>query len=251
MTDIFFEGFVLRQQDLKVFIPVVVGLLGFIIFWFAQQSESLKQKFRNRYSREKGEANFILFTRYLGGFSMGVLPALFYLVFVPGASFAELGFVLRKNDVLPVILCSLGIISVIVPLIYVNAKKPKNLLVYPQIRAGDWNRKLVGNNFLSWAVYLLGYELLFRGVLLFPLVAVMGLWPAIAVNIGLYSATHIPKGLTETIGAIPLSIVLCLLCIHTGNLWPAFLVHVAIAWTNTWVSFKNNPAMRMTRTNVT
>ena len=248
MTDIFPEAYALRQQDLKVFIPVVVGLLGFIIFWFAQQSESLKQKFRDRYSREIGEANFILFTRYLGGFSMGVLPPLFYFLFVPDASFAELGFVLRKNHVFPVLLWSLGIISVIVPLVYVNAKKPKNLLVYPQIRTGNWNGKLVRNNFLSWAVYLLGYELLFRGVLLFPLVAVMGVWPAIAINIALYSATHIPKGLTETIGAIPLSIVLCLLCIHTGNLWLAFLVHIAIAWTNTWVSLKHNPGMRMAKT---
>lgn len=251
MINLLPEEYAIGQQDLKVFIPVVTGLLGFIIFWFAQQSENLKQKFRDRYSPGKGEANFILFTRYLGGFSMGVLPALFYFIFVPGASFAELGFVLGKNDVFPATFWSLGIISVIVPLVYFNAKKPKNLLVYPQIRTVNWNGKLVRNNFLSWAVYLLGYELLFRGVLLFPLVAVMGLWPTIAINIALYSATHIPKGLTETIGAIPLSIVLCLLCVHTGSLWPAFLIHLAIAWTNTWVSLKHHPEMRMTKSIVT
>ena len=32
-----------------------------------------------------------------------------------------------------------------------------------------------------------------------PLIDPLGMWPAIAINIALYSATHIPKGLDETI----------------------------------------------------
>ena len=64
-------------------------------------------------------------------------------------------------------------------------------------------------NLLGWAIYLFGYEFLFRGILLFPLAETVGVWPAIAVNIALYSATHIPKGLDETLGAIPLGLVLC------------------------------------------
>lgn len=248
MNNIFPEEYFMDQQDLKVFIPIVAGLIGFLVFWFAQQSESLKQKFKNRYPKEKGEANHILYTRYLGGISMGIIPALLYLIFIRGSTLRELGVVWENNAILRVILWSLVIISIIVPLVYFNAKKPKNLLLYPQIRKEYWNKKLIWSNFLSWGVYLLGYEILFRGVLLFPLVTVIGIWPAIAVNIGLYSVTHIPKGLTETIGAIPLSVLLCLLCINIGNLWPAFLIHIAIAWTNTWVSLRHNPAMRITKT---
>jgi membrane protease YdiL (CAAX protease family) len=100
-------------------------------------------------------------------------------------------------------------------------------------------------NLFSWAFYLLGYELFFRGILLFPLVAKIGLWPAIAVNIGLYSATHIPKGLNEAVGAIPLSVVLCLLSVSTGTIWIAFLVHVAMAWTNSLASLKFHPEMKI------
>ena len=122
-----------------------------------------------------------------------------------------------------------------------------NLINYPQIRAGEWDLKMVIGNLSAWAFYLLGYEFLFRGLLLFPLVAEIGLWPAIAINIGLYSATHIPKGLSETIGAIPLSIVLCLLSVQTGTIWIAFFVHLAIAWTNTSVALKHNPDMRFVK----
>ena len=96
---------------------------------------------------------------------------------------------------------------------------------------------------LGWFIYLFGYELLFRGILLFPLVAAIGVWPAIGVNIALYSATHIPKGVEETIGAVPLGLVLCILTLLSGNIWIAFLVHVLMAWTNTFTALHFNPEM--------
>ena len=77
-----------------------------------------------------------------------------------------------------------------------------------------------------------------------PVVDSIGVWPAIAINIALYSATHIPKGLEETIGAIPLGLVLCILTLSTGTIWIAFLVHVVMAWTNTLTSLKFNPDMK-------
>lgn len=109
-------------------------------------------------------------------------------------------------------------------------------------------KKIVFINALGWAIYLFGYEFLFRGVLLFPLVDSIGVWPAIAVNIALYSATHIPKGLDETIGAIPLGLVLCLLTLASGTIWIAFLVHVAMAWTNSFTALKFHPEINYIKT---
>jgi membrane protease YdiL (CAAX protease family) len=132
----------------------------------------------------------------------------------------------------------------VVPLVYFSAKKEKNLVNYPQIRAKVWSKKLKTRNAIGWAAYLFGYEMLFRGVLLFPLYHEFGIWPAIAVNIALYSATHIPKGLDETIGAIPLGLVLCILTLLTGTIWIAFILHVIMAWTNTFTALKFNPDMK-------
>ena len=236
-----------KSEDLQIFIPVVVGLLSFLIFWFAQQSEGLRKRFTTR-AGEQGSARFIIFTRYLGGLAMGILPAATYLLLVPGAEFPDLGLLLQGTSLLSVSGFGLALILIIFPLVWSNAKKPENLQVYPQIRIFKWDRKLVRENMLSWAVYLLGYEILFRGVLLFPLVAVLGVWPAIAINIGLYSATHIPKGSTETFGAIPFSIVLCLICLFTGNFWVAFIAHLTMAWTNAWFSLKHHPEMKIIKT---
>ena len=232
-------------QDLKIFIPIIVGLIGFIIFWFTQESVKIHQQFLDKHGADQGSSKFIMMTKYLGGFSMGVLPALAYWIAFPSTSLSDLGLGLPKESLMMTILWSVGLMALVIPLARASAKKPKNLLEYPQIRAKIWDRKMLRGNLASWAAYLLGYEFLFRGVLFFPLVETMGLWPAIAVNIGMYSATHIPKGIEQTIGAIALSIVLCLLCVQTGTIWIAFFVHIAMAWTNSLTSLKHHPEMTL------
>lgn len=233
-----------NYQDLKVFIPVVGALIGFMIFWFAWKSDKLKQKLIDKYGEDRGLANLVIYTKILGGFSMGVLPAVAYLIAFPETTLSQLGLGLHQETLLTTALWMLGLGALMVFLMANNAKKPKNLVHYPQIRAKVWDSKMFRGNLAGWATYLFGYEFLFRGVLLFPLVEAIGLWPAIAVNIGMYSATHIPKGLNEAIGAIPLSIVLCLLSVYTGSIWIAVVVHIAMAWTNTTVALKHHPEMQ-------
>jgi membrane protease YdiL (CAAX protease family) len=57
----------------------------------------------------------------------------------------------------------------------------------------------------------------------------------------LYAATHIPKGLDETIGAILLGLVLCLLTLASGTIWIAFFVHLSMALTNCFTALKFHP----------
>ena len=106
---------------------------------------------------------------------------------------------------------------------------------------------MVLKNTLGWSAYLLGYEFLFRGILLFPLVDALGVWPAIAINTAMYSATHIPKGMDEAIGAAPLGIVLCLITLMTGTLWVAIIVHILMALANSFSSVYHNPNMKFIR----
>jgi membrane protease YdiL (CAAX protease family) len=164
-----------------------------------------------------------------------------YLFFLPDYSLADYGLTILPKTSFFSVIWTLGLSALVIPLAYISAKKPKNLVNYPQIRAKVWTNKTVFINALGWFIYLFGYEFLFRGTLLFPLVDTLGVWPAIAINIALYSATHIPKGLDETIGAIPLGLVLCLLTLQSGTIWIAFLVHVAMAWTNSFTALKFHP----------
>ena len=231
--------------DLRISLPLLLTLVFFSIYWFTSKSEKIKKRFYDKYDHDQASLKHIFFTKYFGFISMGILPTIFCLFFLPELTLADLGLTFIYKTAQFSIFWISGLSILIIPLVYFSAKKPKNLVNYPQIRAKVWTKKMIFINALGWFLYLFGYEFLFRGVLLIPLIEPLGMWPAIAINIALYSATHIPKGLDETVGAIPLGFVLCLLTISSGTIWIAFIVHVVMAWTNTFTALKFHPEMNL------
>ena len=224
--------------DIKTCLPVFLTLLFFVLFWFTTQSPRLKSFFHKK--TKHAHVSFFFFSKVFGFFCFGVFPLLFCLFFIPSMSFCDYGLIFIPKTALFSFFWILLLSIVVVPLAFYSAKKDKNLKNYPQIRANVWTKKTLFISLLGWFLYLLGYEFLFRGVLFFPLVSSIGVWPSIFINISLYSATHIPKGLDETLGAIPLGIVLCVLTLYSGTIWIAFFVHLAMAWTNNLTSLKYN-----------
>ncbi|MFN8134788.1 MAG: CPBP family intramembrane glutamic endopeptidase [Bacteroidales bacterium] len=71
----------------------------------------------------------------------------------------------------------------------------------------------------------------------------MDLWPAIALNTAIYMLVHIPKGIKETLGAIPLGVLLCYLTVQTGSIWIAVMVHIVMALSNEWKAAARAPGM--------
>lgn len=233
-----------KTKDLLVFLPIILSTFCFSLFWFVSKSNKIKDIYYFKYDKNVASAKHILFTKYFGLFAMGILAPVVLMIAMPDYSFAEIGLTFYKETALETGLWILGLSALTIPIVYFSAKKPKNLVNYPQIRSEIWTQKLMFQNALGWASYLFGYELLFRGVLLFPLADELGVWVAIAVNVALYSATHIPKGLDETIGAAPLGLVLCLLTLQTGTIWIAFIVHVVMALTNSFTALHYHPDMK-------
>jgi membrane protease YdiL (CAAX protease family) len=230
-----------NEQELIGVLPILLTLLGFILFWFSAKSEKIKAHFYKNNDDDAASVKHIFFTKYFGFFAMGVFPTLVCLIFLPKYNLADYGLTFIPSTTLFSLYWTLGLCALVIPLAYISAKKPKNLINYPQIRAKIWTQKTVFIHAFGWFIYLFGYEFMFRGILLFPVVDAIGVWPAIAVNIALYSATHIPKGLDETIGAIPLGLVLCILTLASGTIWIALFVHVAMAWTNCFTALKFHP----------
>jgi membrane protease YdiL (CAAX protease family) len=236
-----------QRSDIYSFLPIMLSLLFFSVYWFIAKSEKIKSWFYKNNEFDKASVNHITFNRIVGFAAMGIFPVVICLVFLRGYSLADYGFTWNSDTFLFTLLWTIGLSIVVIPVAYMSAQKPQNLLNYPQIRAKTWTRNTVIINAVTWTLYLLGYEFLFRGVLLFPLVDYLGVWPAIAINIALYSATHIPKGMAETIGAAPLGFILCILTLYSGTIWIAFLVHVAMALTNSFTALKFHPDMQYIR----
>jgi membrane protease YdiL (CAAX protease family) len=168
----------------------------------------------------------------LGFLLFGIVP--FILVIFSGLSLNSVG--VEGFVSLDEILWILGLSAVVIIMNYFAARSEDNLRMYPQIRVKDWPRRLLIKSSLTWILYLIGYEFLFRGYLLFSWEKEVGALMAISVNVALYVLVHVPKGLKEAVGALPLGILLCILTLQTGTIWIALLVHIVMALTNEWFS---------------
>lgn len=216
--------------------------IGFSLYHFVSLSETLKDRFIAQYGPIKGPTRFLWFSRYFGSLSIGLIPFVVALV-VLQKSPADLGF---SFDHTGTSLLWIGALScLIIPMNFFNARKAKNLAFYPNVREKEWTKGMVAHNAFTWIAYLFGYELMFRGFLLFATVEFMGAWPAIILNTALYALVHVPKNLEETIGAVPLGLLLCLITLSTGTFWVAFGVHICLALSNFFFSLRNHPEMRV------
>ena len=239
--------FALRESHLQVLIPIFIGLISYLVYWFYQESHGLRIRAAAKYGDEQASKRIILSAKYLGAVSLGLIPFLTYIVAFPETTLASLGLALNKDMRLLTWILGLGIGGVLSVFIALNAGKSSIQKKQPEIRVAAWSWTLVLNNLLAWTVYLLGYEFFFRGVLFFPLMEAIGIWPAVAVNALFYAGVHLPKGLDETLLAIPLAVGLCMLTAISGTIWIAFLVHLCMAWTVTLAALKKNPEMSVAR----
>lgn len=230
-------------QELLVTTVILLTTVSFTSYWFISQSAKLKAWFYNQHEFDIASRKHIFFTKYMGFFLLGAIP-LVLLMSLFNITLPNVGLTWYANTSWFSIGWIFLLSIVVIPMAYQSAKKPSNLLNYPQIRAKNWSRKTFYINLIGWAIYLFGYELLFRGILLFLLVDAVGVPIAIAINVMMYAISHIPKGLSETIGSIPLGLVLCILSLLSGTIWIAFFVHIALSFTNSLTALAHHPEIK-------
>ncbi|BAX81573.1 CPBP family intramembrane glutamic endopeptidase [Labilibaculum antarcticum] len=226
-------------EIIVVLLYVVLGIsLNSYLLTFAKPFRFLLAK----YSGETAAKRSVYLQRFMGMFFYGIVPLVIVLILLQG-TLRDYGTVL--TDPSETLLWGILFAAIIIPLTLYNAKSPSNLAVYPQIRSKKWTLNTLLLSGLTWAGYLLFYEFLFRGFLLFACLREFGAVPAVAINMMIYSVAHIPKGKLETIGAIPLGLLLCVVTLATGSIWFAFLAHVIMALSNEWISLYHNKDIKL------
>jgi uncharacterized protein len=217
--------------------PVICLITGFLACHFIPLNNFVKQYFRSDPRDPSDNSRYILFQRSLSVFVFGFIPLLviFFTKTNPatiGLNFNHAGFSFGTG-------LATGLVLVFIN--FLNRKNPENLLAYPQIRKKEWSVEMVVASAISWLAYLLTYEFIVRGYLLFSMNQSFGTWNAVTLNLAFYSLMHVPKGWKEAIGSLPLGFLLCMLCLHAGNIWPAFIAHSFLALSNEWIALANNP----------
>lgn len=234
----------LKEGDLTTAAPVIETIVFYMVYWFISQSEKVRSYFYNKSDFDTASVRYFLFTKLLGFTVLGVIPLIISLFILHGYSFSDFGLTHGNETFSLSVISTLSLAVVIAPLASMAARKAQDHEVFPQIRARVWTNKTIAANISGWFVYLLGYETLFRGVLLMPLATQLGIWPAVSINIALYSAVHIPQGARNAIGAIPVGLVFCLVTLATGTIWIAFFIHLTMALTNCFTAMIFHPDIK-------
>lgn len=223
-------------------IAVLWSVVGFACYYFLSGNQSLAFRIWKANPALDPQVKQVLLQRTWGLIFLGIFSALFIL-FQTDESLQDYG--LGFSFLAPPAWWSYLLIPVILVFGYFNASKPGNLALYPQIRIKLWTPGILALSGISWVYFLIGYEFLFRGFLLFSSLEVMQTWAAVALNCSLYAFAHLYKGPGEAFGSIPVGILLCYLTMITGNIWTAVAIHSIMALSNEWFSIRSNPELKV------
>lgn len=225
------------------FIPVLLwSAIGFSAYYFLSLNHQLGLRIWRKQAHMHPGIKIVVMQRLWGVLFLGIVSLIILLFVIRGDAKAYgLGFAFAA----PPPWWTWVLFPVIVLLAWKQAPAKSNLELYPQIRIRVWSRGTVLLSALSWIAFLLAYEFMFRGFLLYGSLSILEPWQAIALNVALYALAHMYKGPGETFGAIPVGILLCWLTLETGNIWMAVLIHCTMALSNEWFSLRAHPDMQL------
>ncbi|MGD2245125.1 MAG: CPBP family intramembrane metalloprotease [Candidatus Aminicenantes bacterium] len=195
----------------------------------------------SRWGEQPTDILRVLFQRAAGVVCLGLVPGILILT-LSSRRLSGLGITFSYS--VSALFWTLGLGGCVLAVSYFFSRRPENFRLYPQIRKKEWTLITVLINTGSWMAYLLAYEFLFRGILLFTIDETLGVWPAVLITTFLYALVHIPKGWTETLGAVPFGVILGFVTLQTGIIWPAFFIHALLALSNDHFALSANPDMR-------
>jgi len=218
-------------------------IVGFIIYFgLIYNRKKVEAYFQKKIGFSKANIVYVGLEKFVGFVVMLLLPlSVLHILGLYNAQ--NLGIHFTHADKVFSTWAFLGALIIVANTI--RAGKPKNYQLYPQIRTQEWRLSLLGYYVFGWAIYLLGYEFLFRGILFFSGIDILPLWLNITINCVLYAIAHIHKGKLEIITSIPFGVVLCLVSYYTGSFWAAWLIHLTMALSNSLIAIKGNPNMKI------
>jgi len=240
-------GFFQNSMDLtfpQASIAIAVSLIAYLLYYYIAHSETLLKQFNEKFDKRKSQIFTVLFQKIIGFVFMALIPGIaFYFVF--DLDFTSIGITwyhFINNWLIFLILA-----AILIPVNYFAAQNPVNLGRYPQMRIKEWTCPVYLANMSGWTLYLISYEYLFRGILLFSTYEAFGLWPAIAINVAIYSAIHMVNSRGEAIGAIIFGTITCLMTIWSGTILLAIAAHIFLALSHESFAIKFNSEMNFVK----
>ncbi len=225
------EGFLKFRRDSNY--KIIMALLWstiilFVYFYFGSYS-AFEKFFPNVENLNywkiiyHNTMSFVLF------FGLGLI----FSKFVLGNKFKEMGLGFGKYK-LGLILC--GIATLIVPLLALSTTLDSGMTsIYPLINFGQYSQwYFILGYFLSYLLYYIGWEFLFRSIILFSSEE-KGVWVAIVISTMISALVHssiagFGKPMIETLSAIPAGLIFGWITMKTKSIWYSLYIHVLVGF---------------------
>ena len=218
----------------------IVSVIILFVFYYILSGKKSNATVINRYTGSRFSEESIEFAgeKSTGILFTGILPFIIF-VLILGMHHEKIG--LTPGRFTEYWYLYLLLPAVTVPISFYISKSPNIQKRSPQLRIKNWVPGHLLLTAAGWIIYIFGYEFLFRGVLWFLVYGAFGFWPALIINIFLYSLVHLPQGKLMTAGAIPIGLIFCFLSHLTGSFFPSFLIHTSMSVSTEFSSLYHNP----------
>ncbi len=229
------------KEEVLAFIAILSVLFLFYLYYYTTKRKvflNLIIRFIN--PSISGESLEFVSDKLAGILFTGISPFVIFVLIINILPL-KIGFTVGRTIQLWYLLIPLTAITALIS--FFSSKSQKIQGISPELRIKNWYPCHLFLSVLGWLFYILGYEFFFRGILWFLCYGAFGFWPALVINILLYSLVHLPKGKLVTIGAIPVGVIFCLLSHFTGSFYPAFLIHACMAILTEISSVFHNPEL--------
>ncbi len=226
------------QNNSEIFSSIIIlsSVVFFYLYYYFTTSGVPERICENLNQKLQKKVAIFLTKKSLGFLILGFIPGLIYYFFL-NRNLINFGF--SFDHFLRNIQIILLLMLIIAAILFINQKvnRQNNSL---QIELTNWNIQLFLINVFGWIIYLIGYEFLFRGILLFECYNSFGFWPAIAINIAIYSAIHMVNGKAQTIGALIFGGIACYLTITRGTILIPIFMHISLSVFSDYFSIRYN-----------
>lgn len=164
---------------------------------------------------------------FIGDFITFVLPSVLIIKFFFNESLSEYGF--RIGDWRLGIKFTLLFLLIMIPIIWFISASNDFIQKYPHLSTAKDSWKIFFIYEAGMLVYMIGWEFIWRGFMLFGLERKFGYY-AIFIQMIPFVILHNGKPFIETIGAIPGGIALGLLALRTRSFYYCVVVHLGVMY---------------------
>jgi membrane protease YdiL (CAAX protease family) len=233
----------INESGFTISVVILSTVIIYYIYFYFVNSNLPKKLCAGILQPTKKEIVLFLIIKCSGFMILGLIPGIIYYFFLD-KNFGKFG--LSVNHLNNSLFLILSLITVIAVVLFINQKtnKQHNSL---QINISEWNVWFFLINATGWIIYLVGYEFLFRGILLFECYSNFGFLPAIAINVAIYSAIHLVNGKFQTFGAFIFGCIASFLTLRIGTLSIPILMHVSLSLFSDYFSIRYNESLSFVR----